>query len=97
MKKNVSSYTAKDIATLDAIEGIRKRPGMYIGGNDGDALNHCVQEVISNTVDEFLNGHGNEIVIEFHKDGSLSIEDNARGIPTDLTKDAMIGIESVVT
>ncbi len=59
-----TSYTAKDITVLDGIEGIRQRPGMYIGGTDEDAVKHCVLEIISNSVDEALNGYGNIIVIK---------------------------------
>lgn len=76
------SYTSKDIRTLDGIESIRMRPGMFIGTIDEDGLHHLLLEVISNSIDEYLNGHGTKIEIYISPDGKLaSVKDDGRGIP----------------
>lgn len=74
-------YTAKDIKTLDIITAIRTKPGMYIGGKGKTALHHCVLELVSNSIDEYLNGYGNTINIEMLSKNKIQISDNARGIP----------------
>lgn len=89
-------YSAKNIEVLEGLEAVRKRPGMYIGGVDHKALHHCVYEIVNNSVDEALAGHCDEIVITINKDGSLSVEDNGRGIPTDIVaKTGLSGVETV--
>lgn len=76
------SYTSKDIKTLNGIEAIRLRPGMYIGTIDEDGLHHLLLEVVSNSIDEYLNGYGTEIRINISNDGkTASVQDNGRGIP----------------
>ena len=81
-----SDYTADDLSSLKGLEAVRKKPGMYIGGTDERALHHCVSEVLDNSVDEFLAGHCTHIDVTIHSDGSISIRDNGRGIPVDITK-----------
>ncbi len=82
-----NSYTSQDIETLDGIQAIRLRPGMYIGSVDQDGLHHLFLEVVSNSIDEFLNGHGTEIHINVAEDKkSISVRDNGRGIPFGKTK-----------
>jgi DNA gyrase/topoisomerase IV subunit B len=80
------SYSAVDIEVLEGLEPVRKRPGMYIGGTDGQqGLHHLVKEILDNAVDEAMNGHADTITVILHKDGeSVTIEDNGRGIPVDI-------------
>jgi len=77
-------YTASQIKILEGLEGVRKRPSMYIGSTSKDGLHHCVYEVVDNSVDEAMAGFGNEILVTLNKDGSATIEDNGRGIPVDM-------------
>lgn len=89
-------YSAKNIEVLEGLEAVRKRPGMYIGGVDHKALHHCVIEIVNNSVDEALAGHCDHVIITANKDGSLSVEDNGRGIPTDIVaKTGLSGLETV--
>lgn len=82
-KKKGDSYTAHDIEVLEGLEPVRKRPGMYIGGTDENALHHLVAEVFDNGMDEAVAGHANWISLELHADGSITVADNGRGIPID--------------
>lgn len=76
-------YTAKDIEVLEGLEPVRKRPGMYIGGTDAQALHHMAAEIIDNAMDEVVAGHATRIRVELNEDGSLTVQDNGRGIPVD--------------
>ena len=75
------AYSAKTIKTLEGMEHIRHRAGMYIGSVGENGLHHILLEIISNSVDEFLNGSGNHITVQLFEDGSVMVQDNARGIP----------------
>lgn len=83
VKKDNNSYTAHDIEVLEGLEPVRHRPGMYIGGVDEGAMHHLVSEVLDNSMDEAVAGYANRIIITMHADGSITIEDNGRGIPVD--------------
>ena len=77
----MNNYDASSIESLDYFEHIRKYPGMYIGSKDINGLHHCIKEIISNSIDEYLNGAGDTIIIELKDDGGIYIQDNGRGIP----------------
>jgi len=80
-------YTSKDIELLTELEGVRKRPGMYIGSTNATGLHHLVWEIVDNGVDEAVNGFGDKITVIIRKDGSISVEDEGRGIPVDIHKE----------
>lgn len=77
----MSNYNAESVKTINPIEHIRQYPGMYIGSKDIHGLHHCIKEIISNSIDEYLNGAGSNIIIQLLSDGGIYIEDNGRGIP----------------
>ncbi|MBT3642411.1 DNA topoisomerase (ATP-hydrolyzing) subunit B [archaeon] len=77
------NYSAKDITVLEGLEAVRKRPGMYIGSTDKYGLHHLVYEVVDNSVDEHMAGVGSIIKITINKEGSVTVEDDGRGMPVD--------------
>ena len=82
--KKEQSYSAKDIEVLEGLEPVRKRPGMYIGSTGVDGLHHLVWEIVDNSVDEAMGGYANNIRVELNKDGSVTVQDDGRGIPVDV-------------
>src|ERR1700735_3345604 len=91
-------YDASKLGKLEGLEAVRKKPGMYIGGTDERALHHCISEVLDNSIDEHLAGHGKKIEVTIHVDGSISIRDEGRGIPVDTGKgETMPAVEMVLT
>ncbi len=93
-----ADYSARHLSVLEGLEAVRKRPGMYIGSTDSRGLMHCLWEIIDNSVDEALGGHGAEISVILHSDQSVEVRDRARGIPVDIEpKTGLSGVEVVFT
>ena len=97
MSNTIENYGVKDIKTLEGIEAIRLRPGMYIGSVGPDGVQHITLEIISNAVDEYLNGHCTECHISIEKKGVIIVQDNGRGVPFGKAEDGSEVLVNVYT
>ncbi|UAS62700.1 DNA topoisomerase IV subunit B [Staphylococcus pseudintermedius] len=95
--KKVNNYSDDAIQVLEGLEAVRKRPGMYIGSIDKRGLHHLVYEVVDNSVDEILNGYGNEINVTINEDESITVADNGRGMPTGTHRSGKPTVEVIFT
>lgn len=97
-KNKPAEYKASNIQVLEGLEAVRKRPSMYIGDTGVRGLHHLINEVVDNSIDEALAGHCDHIKLDINKDGSITIEDNGRGIPVDIhEKMGIPAVELVLT
>ena len=97
MAKEVTKYNEDSIKILEGLEAVRKRPGMYIGSTDKRGLHHLVWEIVDNSMDEVINGYGSKIKITIHEDGSVSVEDEGRGVPVGMHSSGMSTPEVIYT
>jgi len=98
MSKDIQDYGADNIQVLEWLEPVRKRPWMYIGSTDERWLHHLVWEIVDNSIDEAIAGHCDSIILKLHEDGSCSVEDNGRWIPTWIhSKTKVSALETTLT
>ena len=97
MSKKARTYTASDIQILEGLEAVRKRPSMYIGSTGPAGLHHLVTELVDNSIDEIGAGYGTQVEVKLHRDGSVTVTDDGRGIPVDTHATGVSALEVVMT
>lgn len=97
MSKETRTYTASDIQILEGLEAVRKRPSMYIGSTGPAGLHHLVTELVDNSIDEIGAGYGTQVEVKLHRDGSVTVTDDGRGIPVDTHATGVSALEVVMT
>jgi DNA gyrase subunit B len=96
--KKKSGYSSENIAVLEGLDPVRKRPGMYIGSTGPEGLHHMIWEVVDNCFDEAMAGHADKISVILNSNGTVSVKDNGRGIPVDIHKQYKVSaLELVLT
>ena len=98
MEENNEKYDASNIKILEGLEAVRKRPGMYIGSTGIDGLHQLIWEIVDNSIDEAMGGYATRVIVTQHKDGSIAVDDDGRGIPIDIhPKTGKSTVETVLT
>ena len=97
MSKEARTYTASDIQILEGLEAVRKRPSMYIGSTGPAGLHHLITELVDNSIDEIGAGYGTHVEVKLHRDGSVTVRDDGRGIPVDTHATGVSALEVVMT
>lgn len=94
---DINNYDDSAIQVLEGLDAVRKRPGMYIGSTDSTGLHHLIWEIVDNAVDEALSGFGTKISVILNKDGSVTVEDEGRGMPVGMHATGKPTVEVIFT
>ena len=93
----MTKYDEESITILEGLDAVKKRPAMYIGSTDKKGMHHLAWEIIDNSIDEIINNYGDKVSVRINKDGSLTVADNGRGVPTGKHKSGKTTPEVIYT